>query len=56
MSVVEEEVKDEESSHCLSRLSKDMENVMGRMTGVEGAQHSLRQRVKLPSFDGKASE
>ena len=45
MPQVEEEVKDE-FSQCLSKLSRDMENVMGRMTGVERAQVSLQQHVK----------
>ena len=44
MPQVEEEVKDE-FSQCLSELSRDMENVMGRMTGVERAQVSLQQHV-----------
>ena len=45
MPQMEEEVKDE-FSQCLSKLSRDMENVMGRMTGVERAQVSLQQHVK----------
>ena len=45
MPQVEEEVKDE-FSQCLSKLSRDMENVMGRMTRVERAQVSLQQHVK----------